>query len=171
MQVNLQTVNLVSVILKTCYLFSKVLAPNGRTLPELPSLNRSMRMSAFFFLHIRDLSLQIWVRETRLFWSSLNHSQRLGLDQSIWIWTLPVWGGGGGICVCMYLYLYIAEVQMCDLISSSSCIVWLYLQSTSHLNDELRIYLDIKINSKPQWFFLHLLKICESHSGWYLYRI
>lgn len=107
MQVNLQTVNLVSVILKTCYLFCKVLAPNGRTLPELPSLNRSMRMSAFFFLHIRDLSLQIWVRETRLFWSSLNHSQRLGLDQSIWIWTLPVWGGGGGGYMCMYVFIFI----------------------------------------------------------------
>lgn len=107
MQLDLQTVNLDSVILKSCYLFCKILAPNGRTLPELPSLNRFVSMSAFFFLQIRDLSLQIWGRETKLFWSSLNHSQRTGLDQCIWIWNLAYVRAVACVCMCMYVFIFI----------------------------------------------------------------
>lgn len=70
-------------------------------------------MSAFFFLHIRDLNLQIWVKETKLFWSSLNHSQRIGLDQSIWIWTLPVCMGGMVVYVYVCIYIYTLQKSRC----------------------------------------------------------
>lgn len=100
------TVKLDSVILKFCYQFFKRLAPNDRTMPEHSSLNRSMWMFAFYKLKI--LALQNWGRETKLFRSSLNYSQRTDLNQSIWSeFNCACGGGGGGGSACMYVFIFI----------------------------------------------------------------